>query len=138
MLQSMATRSVAPLPYWKLPIVGRLLDDGDAASERLGRQMTALMNEMAGQGATVVEKLRQTQGDKLSTEEVVGNLTVLFAAGTDTTSVVLSWVFYHLARDQELQRVVAEEVREVQEPSPKEAVPGRIPSRLKEMPFGDF
>eukprot|EP00913_Durusdinium_trenchii_P006932 g6520.t2 len=110
-------------PGGSIPIIGRYLDGGNAAADRIGRRMVKLMNEQAGQGNTVVEKLRQLEGDKLSPEdskavwlmELIGNLTVLFGAGTDTTSVVLSWAMYHLARDQELQRLVAEEVKDLPE-----------------------
>ncbi|CAK9032165.1 7-alpha [Durusdinium trenchii] len=109
MLGALNTRIFLQIPYWKIPIIGRYLDGGNAAADRIGRRMVKLMNEQAGRGNTVVEKLRQLEGDKLSPEELIGNLTVLFGAGTDTTSVVLSWAMYHLARDQELQRLVAEE-----------------------------
>lgn len=115
MLGALNTRIFLQIPYWKIPIIGRYLDGGNAAADRIGRRMVKLMNEQAGQGNTVVEKLRQLEGDKLSPEELIGNLTVLFGAGTDTTSVVLSWAMYHLARDQELQRLVAEEVKDLPE-----------------------
>ena len=39
----------------------------------------------------------------------MGNLKVLFMAGTDTTSLALSWAFYFLACDEELQQSIFEE-----------------------------
>eukprot|EP00435_Cladocopium_sp_Y103_P068442 s818_g31.t1 len=127
MLGALSTRSFVQIPYWKIPIIGRYLDGGNAATDRLGHTVKALMNEQAGQGATVVEKLRQMDGDKLSHQEVVGNLIVLFGAGTDTTSVALSWAFYHLARDQQLQQIVADEVKDL----PEEVSPQHLDSFLQ-------
>eukprot|EP00439_Symbiodinium_sp_Y106_P053597 s5196_g7.t1 len=80
------------IPYWKIPFLGRFLDGGERATKDVGKSMVALMDRQAGQ-------------------ELVGNLEVLFAAGTDTTSQALSWAFYHLARLPELQQALAEEVK---------------------------
>jgi len=115
MLGALGVRAFVQIPYWKIPLLGRYIDGGNIATEKIGRTVQALMNEQAGQGATVVEKLRQMHGEKLTQKEVVGNLIVLFGAGTDTTSVALSWAFYHLARDQALQQRVAEEVKDLPE-----------------------
>jgi len=38
-----------------------------------------------------------------------GNVKVFFLAGSDTTSVVLTWCVYHLCLDKELQRAVQAE-----------------------------
>jgi len=68
---------------------------------------------MASSGtATVVEKLREAQGDKMSHDELVSNLRVLLVAGTDTTSKVLSWALYYLAQDAELRDKVSGEVQQ--------------------------
>lgn len=127
MLGALSIRSFVQIPYWKIPIIGRYLDGGNAATDRLGHTVKALMNEQAGQGATVVEKFRQMDGDKLSHQDLVGNLIVLFGAGTDTTSVALSWAFYHLARDQQLQQIVADEVKDL----PEEVSPQHLDSLLQ-------
>ena len=41
-----------------------------------------------------------------------------------TTSKALSWAFYHLARDQQLQQIVADEVKDLpEEVSPQHLAP---------------
>ncbi|CAE7572343.1 CYP94A1, partial [Symbiodinium microadriaticum] len=109
LMDSLMTRMASPIPYWKIPFLGRL-DGGERATKDVGKSMVALMEKQAGQVETLVEKLRKMD-DKFSHEELVGNLEVLFAAGTDTTSQALSWAFYHLARLPELQQELAEEVK---------------------------
>ncbi|CAJ1351757.1 unnamed protein product [Effrenium voratum] len=119
-------RTFFPFPYWKLPFIGRLMDEGYGASQRLGAKMMKLMQEQAGQGNTVVEKLRQLEGDTFTQEELVGNLKVLFMAGTDTTSLALSWAFYFLACDEELQQSIFEEVKNL----PAEVSPSQLDGLL--------
>jgi len=111
LMDCLGTRMASPIPYWKIPFLGRFLDGGERATKDVGKSMVALMERQAGQVETLVEKLRKMDGDKFSHEELVGNLEVLFAAGTDTTSQALSWAFYHLARLPELQQALAEEVK---------------------------
>ncbi|CAE7563371.1 CYP27A1 [Symbiodinium sp. CCMP2456] len=106
------SRVASWIPYWKFPFLGRL-DEGARASARMAKRMVDLMEKQSGRGDTVVERLRKMGGDKFSHEELVNNLVVLFAAGTDAPAQTLTWVFYHIARLPELQRALAEEVKSV-------------------------
>ena len=54
-------------------------------------------------------------GDKFTQKEFLDHLTTIFLGGADTTSRVLCWVFYYLARDPKLQEHVAQEVRDLPE-----------------------
>jgi len=109
---ALAFRMSMPLPYWKAPWLGNLIDGGDGAKRRIIQTMTGAMEKMAGSGvSTIVEKLREAQGDKLTKEEVADILVALLAAGTDTTSKALSWAFYFLSLNPDLQDKVAAEAR---------------------------
>ena len=104
------SRMFAPLPYWKIPGIGQLIDGGLQVKRRFDQRCSQTMAKANSGGRSIAEKLMAMQGDKFSHRELLDNLTVLFAAGTDTTSLVLSWVFYNLSLDQKLQDEVAKEV----------------------------
>jgi len=59
--------------------------------------------------STVLKKLVEVTGEKLSHQELVANLVTLFVAGTDTSSHSLAWAFYELARHPTLQQAIASE-----------------------------
>jgi cytochrome P450 len=104
-------RFAAPVSYWKLPGLGNFIDGGDAAVERLRKRMAAVLADpKSTEQDTLLRKLKETEGDKLSPEELMGNLIGLFVAGTDTTSMTLSWALYQLARRPDLQSAIAEEI----------------------------
>ena len=55
-----------------------------------------------------------TAGDgSLSDEELLGNVKVFFLAGSDTTSVAITWCVYHLCMDPQLMSAVRAEVDSV-------------------------
>ncbi|KAG2471330.1 cholesterol side-chain cleavage enzyme, mitochondrial [Polypterus senegalus] len=49
--------------------------------------------------------------DKLSIEEIKASVTELMAGGVDTTSITLLWTLYELAKNQELQEKLRDEVQ---------------------------
>jgi cytochrome P450 len=115
------SRMMAPLEWWKLPLIGRL-DESRAASDQLSDLMgrfTAQFMRSNPTGDTLLSKLLQSEGREklangrrksLTTEEMVGNLKTIFLAGTDTTSQTLAWAFYHLAQQPRLQDMLAAEL----------------------------
>merc|ERR1719220_1081018 len=112
-IDGMGSRIFSPVPY--LRIFGDI-DGVDATDKRLREVMKDAMTKTAGNGtATVVEKLRQAEGVKMSSEELAGNLRTLLVAGTDTTSKALAWAFYFLAKDQDLQARAFKEVKTLPE-----------------------
>jgi len=107
--EAMESRLTAPVKYWKLPGLARWFDRGDAAAARLRSKVCALLDAPQGATATVLAKLVAAEGGKLSREEVIANLIILFIAGTDTSSHTTSWALYHLSQQPDLQRQIAEE-----------------------------
>ena len=101
----------SPLPYWKIPGLARFFDNGKETSRRFYRRSEQIMQSARCGGRSIAEKLKEMEGDKFSHTELMDNLTVLFLAGTDTTSLALCWSFYYLSRDAELQAAVAQEVQ---------------------------
>lgn len=108
-IDGVATRFLSPVPYWR--ILGDV-DGVDGTKNRLSDAMKKAMVQTAGTAAnTILEKLRQAEGDKMSSDELAGNLRVLLVAGTDTTSKALAWAFYFLSKDQGLQARAWNEVK---------------------------
>ena len=143
-------RTLIPVKYWRIPVLGRFLC-GAAKERRLLRRVDRLLDGIirraknkttaggdstgssSGSGgskdkeetlsggeaaartkpATLLAKMlqqleRDGGGGGKETynlrRRLAGNLLSLFVAGTDTTSVVLSWMLLHLAKDAELQQ----------------------------------
>ena len=108
---ALQSRMYAPLPYWKIPGLARLFDHGAEVSRRFYSRSEQIMQNAKSGGRSIAEKLRDMDGDKFSHGELMDNLTVLFVAGTDTTSLALCWALYYLSQDLELQAAVADEVK---------------------------
>ena len=111
MFSALQTRLFTPLPYWKIPGLVRFFDNGVEVSQRFYKRSEQIMQNASSGGRSIVEKLREMDGDKFSHAELMDNLTVLFLAGTDTTSLALCWSFYYLSQHLELQAAVADEVK---------------------------
>ncbi|CAE7693439.1 CYP4C21 [Symbiodinium sp. CCMP2456] len=113
MLNTLGSRLWSPLPYWKIPGLARRLDPGFVADEKMRQKLNGMLDNVTGEGATVFDKLKKmaAEGESLSREDLLGNLMVLFVAGTDTTSQALSWAFYQLACLPELQEELAAQLK---------------------------
>lgn len=111
LFQAFQTRMFAPLPYWKVPGLASFFDNGAQVSQRFYNRSEQILQTAKGGGRCIVDKLKDMDGDKFSHSELMDNLTVLFLAGTDTTSLALCWSFYYLSKDLQLQTAVAQEVR---------------------------
>ena len=111
LFQAFQTRFFAPLPYWKVPGLASFFDNGAQVSKRFYNRSEQILQTAQGGGRCIVDKLKDMDGDKFSHSELMDNLTVLFLAGTDTTSLALCWSFYYLSKDLQLQTAVAQEVR---------------------------
>jgi len=105
------TRALSPFEWWKLPLVGRL-HSGPSFAKTLSDVACAFMRrgEEAGRCDTLLAKLKESEGRKLTHDMLVGNVKTLFLAGTDTTSGSLAFTFHRLAQQPRLQEMLASEV----------------------------
>ncbi|CAE8597126.1 unnamed protein product [Polarella glacialis] len=107
-------RYLAPVPYWLLPgasLVG--LGAGSGAAPRLKEEIRRLLAGIPeGDTSCLVTRLAEAEGDKLSRQEVEGNLSQFLLAASETTSSALAFAFHHLSLQPELQQQVAAEVAE--------------------------
>lgn len=72
---------------------------------------------------------RDDAGKPLDTIEILSEVTALLAAGSETTAVVLAWLFYEVGRNPDLERRLHEEVDSV-------LADGELTGdRLGELPF---
>ena len=108
-------RVVCPVPYWKIPLLRSILPSNKTV-ERMN-QMFAEIIDKAGadpEGKTLLSKMVEAHdGDKLSHQELLGNVGTLLIAGTDTTSITVSWACYELSHRPDLQASIAAEVERV-------------------------
>jgi len=103
-------RMISPIPYWKAPWVGQWIDGADHTLANLEKALEKILEDPAStERSTVLKKLVEVTGEKLSHRELVANLVTLFVAGTDTSSHSLAWAFYELARHPTLQQAIASE-----------------------------
>lgn len=110
-LQGVQTRAESPFPYWKIPALSRLLDGADDAVERLQQKMISLLDDQPKLAkAQFLDKLTSTDEGTLTRKQLIGNLITFFIAGSDTSSISMSWLLYHFAVQPELQAAVAAEV----------------------------
>ena len=123
------------LPYWKLPLVGERLDGGEQVVGRITGAVDRIIEEHhlakerwatdAAQSEPPSEPTREqapftvlgkmlersaAEPAKFEHRRVVGNLITLFLAGADTTSITMTWMLYHVAKDAALQAELVAEV----------------------------
>lgn len=117
-------RALSPVQYWKLPLFGQRLDGCEQVVTRLTRAVDHIIEERRAADAaqseqgreppfTVLRKMLErsaAEPAKFEHRRVVGNLLTLFVAGADTTSIAMTWMLYHVAKDAALQRELAAEV----------------------------
>ena len=120
--------------YWKLPFVGEWLDGGEqvvgrikGAIDRIIEQHRIVEERRSADEAhsedqseparetpfTVLGKMLErsaAEPAKFDHHRVVDNLITLFLAGADTTSITMTWMLYHVAKDTALQSELAAEV----------------------------
>lgn len=113
-MRDLGTRAFAPFAWWKLPFLGRF-EHLQSTFNTLTGSLSKFMHEnhKDKRAHTILGKLDQIAeaGEKLSHEDLLGNVVTLFVAGTDTTNINLTWALYLLAKNPEQQAHVAREVR---------------------------
>ncbi|MEV4970703.1 cytochrome P450 [Streptomyces scopuliridis] len=124
-------RALLPIsPLERLP--SRRNRKATAANSALRTAVTDIITEhRARPGAydDIVSLLLTAQdenGETLSDDEILSEVTGLLAAGSETTAVVLAWLFHELGRNPDLERRLHEEVDSVLAEGPLTAE--RIPN----------
>lgn len=86
-------------------------------SEELERQLRTLVDSRRAEGATGTDSLSillrardEKDGTGLSDDELMGQATMLFIAGHETTSFTLAWTLFLLSQHPEVMNAVGEEV----------------------------
>jgi cytochrome P450 len=78
--------------------VAEIIDQHQAAPEAYDDLVSLLLDA------------RDEAGAPLAEDEILSEITALLAAGSETTAVVMDWLFYELGRNPELERRLHEEV----------------------------
>lgn len=110
-------RGFSSIWYWRVPIIGQYLDGRGWAINRVYRTINAAVEDYEKRGpsthkATFLHKVyekMQAEKSTLARSRLVGNVTTLYVAGTDTTSRTLATALYFLAKDTVLQAELREE-----------------------------
>merc|ERR1712224_981408 len=108
-------RLLAPVQWWKVPLLG-LLEPAPRIRDRLVASLSNCVegNDREKRMNTLLTKLRETaESDRMSREQLIGNIITLFVAVTDTTNLTATWALYLLAQHPEIQSEVAEEIAAV-------------------------
>ena len=108
--QVLLDRFILP-PYWRIPILGDMLPSSRAAKKMLN-MVEDLIQKTSNdlEGKTLLSKLIEAKdGDKMSHDELVGNVITLFVAGTETTATTATWALYLLSKRPDLQERLAAE-----------------------------
>jgi len=120
-------RSLSPIPYWNVPVIGQYIDGAGWARNRIVRSFTKLVNEYEsmllanGDNNTKEAKsntflgkvfaLSKKDNSKLSPERLVSNIVNMFGAGSETTFVTTCSCLYEIAIDRTgLQDELATEI----------------------------
>ena len=106
-----------PFKYWKVPIFRDLLSHYRWEKDTLDRldvlvggivddfQKDPTRAKRAGTILSKMVELNTTEGEegRMSRRRLIGNVITLFVAGTDTTSITITWMIYFISLDADLQ-----------------------------------
>lgn len=109
--KAVQSRALAPFEWWKLPLLG-WVEGAQTVSDQLSEMMISFIDshEQSGMTNTVLSTLMHAEGEKLTRDELVGNMKTLFLAGTITIRDSLAWAFYHLSQHHQLQEQMVQEL----------------------------
>ncbi|KAJ7121087.1 cytochrome P450 [Mycena epipterygia] len=123
-------QAVVPI-FRPLPIPGnRLFTEAQAKMSRIGEELLADSRASvksgfgAGDGTrhrdllSLLLKANATADVPLSDKDLIAQLPTFFVAGNDTTSTATAWALYALARNQDAQRTLREELLSVDTENP--------------------
>ena len=119
-------RTISPVWYWRIPIIGQYLDGCGWALQRMQKtlggavdaQQDSFQKLHTNEGGednsrTFLQKLLGLTASgktKLARHRLTGQVMTLFFAGIDTSSKTITHALYLLAQDQTLQQTLRDEV----------------------------
>ena len=124
-------RSVNPIPYWKIPVLGTLVPRQKRCQEALkvvNETLDGLVARcaaiVASEGEEFVEEYLNREdrsilhfllasGETVSSKQLRDDLMTMLVAGHETTAAVLTWTIYCLAQHPEVVQKLREEVDRV-------------------------
>jgi cytochrome P450 len=139
---SMAARMLLPFAPGSMPMPGdltfrRAVRAADEILFPLVRRIRAQPDDDASDIASLLCRARDEDGRRLSDQRVRDDIIALFAAGTETTAVALTWLWVALTAHPEVARRLRREVDEVVGAGP--ARPEHLPDlRYAKMVFAEL
>ena len=120
--QAAYLRTLSPLPYWKIPLIGPKLDGGNDATEKVFKIIRGRIRDYRRKKDQVIDVAKKTflekaidladqENSTLDEDRMVGNMAQLILAGSDTSSNTAAFCLWELAHDKsELQDELWKEV----------------------------
>lgn len=113
-------RSLSPIKYWNIPLIGQYIDGGGWAVKRLSRAFHKMVEDHeeckddpnVSQDTFLAKicNLRGLDNSEMSNQRVVGNLLTMFFGATDSTATTLTTALWQIAKDSTgLQDELADE-----------------------------
>jgi cytochrome P450 len=139
---SMAARMLLPFVPESVPLPGdrafrRSVRTADEILSPLVRELRAHPEPEATDIASLLCRARDEHGERLSDQRVRDDIIAMFAAGTETTAVALTWLWVALRAHPHVARRLAREVDEVVGAGP--ARPEHLPGlRYARMVFSEL
>eukprot|EP00957_Ditylum_brightwellii_P041382 3133667-Ditylum_brightwellii.AAC.1 len=95
MFRTMSMRGLSPFRYWRIPVLGQMLDGGYWHIGRLQKRIRNIVKAYSGNNktkdtsnqrshTTYLEKIL-AGSEQMSQDRLMGNLLTMFAAGSETT-----------------------------------------------------
>ena len=117
-LQGVITRTLSPIAYWQIPIIGQHLDGIGSRVAKLKKSIESIVDavEVEGGSNTLVKKVvsecKTSDTSKSDRDRIMGHLLTMFFAGTDSSMSTTCSVLQKLCEDEtNLQNELLEEVR---------------------------
>mmetsp|Transcript_13208 Transcript_13208/g.26947 ORF Transcript_13208/g.26947 Transcript_13208/m.26947 type:complete len:518 (+) Transcript_13208:138-1691(+) len=110
LFKALSIRTISPVAYWKIPLIGNYLDGGGSAADRLVKTYRKLIreneelseSEKPNNFLTKVLSLNKDKNSEyaMAEDRLIGNIMTMFAAGSETTQVTLCSALWEIASDE--------------------------------------
>ncbi|GFH58338.1 hypothetical protein CTEN210_14814 [Chaetoceros tenuissimus] len=130
------TRTLSPIPYWRIPIGGQYLDNGGPI---VAKKAVVICMQVLAESASSLQSSNNFLATKLQKKmgknpnqfrEFVGDMITMFLAGTETSATTILSCIYQFAQDKFLRdglRIETEALGEDIESIDVTAIPSKLP-----------